>query len=154
MLKYLPRTSTTLWPLKFGSVLIRSSNCSKGTRWISGTGWLRKLCWNRCLVNKCMHTPGITRPARPFRCIALARDTHTSSSDSIFRLESKRFSFINPQSITKTQSSIVTEVSAMLVVRTIFRLPGGAGRNTAVCSSLESDEWSGTSTNLLDLFKT
>jgi hypothetical protein len=35
-----------------------------------------------------MQTPGITRPARPFRCNAFAWDTQTSSRLSMFLLES------------------------------------------------------------------
>lgn len=39
-------------------------------------------------VKRCKHTPGMTRPARPLRWRALARDTQTVSSDSMFLFES------------------------------------------------------------------
>lgn len=55
--------------------------------------------------------------------------------------------------MTNTQSSIVTEVSAIFVLRTIFRFPLGAGRNTAACSSLDRVECSGTRVYFPDLEK-
>lgn len=39
-------------------------------------------------MNRCKHTPGMTRPARPLRWRALARDTQTVSRDSMFLFES------------------------------------------------------------------
>ena len=65
----------------------------------------------------------MTLPALPFLCRALAFDTHTVSNDSMFLFGSNLFSFIRPTSITKTQSSIVIDVSAMFVEITIFLCP-------------------------------
>lgn len=61
------------------------------------------------------------------------------------------FSFIRPQSTTNTQSSIVTEVSAIFVDSTIFLAPRLGFLKTRACSSLDSVEWSGTNTYLPDL---
>jgi len=40
--------------------------------------------------------------------------------------------------------SIVIEVSAIFVAKTIFRVPFGGRSNTAVCSAVEREEWSGS----------
>lgn len=85
----------------------------------------------------------MTRPARPFLCIALARETQQVSRLAIFWLELKRVSFIFPVSMTNTQSSIVTEVSAILVLNTIFRTPAFVFRKTRFCSSLDKLECNG-----------
>ena len=50
---------------------------------IPGIGCSCILFSYRWLVNKWKHTPAATRPARPFRCSAFARDTHTVSRLSI-----------------------------------------------------------------------
>lgn len=89
-----------------------------------------------------MHTPGITRPARPFLCNAFARDTQHISKLSIFWFELNLVSFILPLSITKTQSSIVMDVSAKFVLNTIF-LVSLHFLKTKFCSSLDKDECKG-----------
>ena len=86
-------------------------------------------------VIKWKATPGWHRPARPRRCLALARLTVTSSSDSMRRCGSKRFSFMRPVSMTYPQSSTVTAVSAMFVESTTLRTPGGGRSKTLRCSS-------------------
>ena len=51
--------------------------------------------------------------------------------------------------MTKTASSMVIEVSAMLVASTTLRTPGGIVSKTSDCSAGESDEWSGRMRNAL-----
>lgn len=108
---------------KVGKTFMFKSRLSNGILWISGIGCGSKWYLNLWLVNKWMQTPDITRPALPLRWKALALDTQTVSKLSIFLFGSKRFSFIFPESITNTQSSIVTEVSAMFVESIIFLTP-------------------------------
>mmetsp|Transcript_24687 Transcript_24687/g.65242 ORF Transcript_24687/g.65242 Transcript_24687/m.65242 type:complete len:200 (-) Transcript_24687:170-769(-) len=117
------------------SALMVSTRRSSGTREISG-GWKLSMT-SSCvkLVIRWKATPGRVRPARPRRCLALARETRTSSSDSMRFAGSKRFSFMRPQSMTKLTSSTVMAVSAMFVAMTIFRTPGGARSKTRRCSS-------------------
>lgn len=62
-------------------------------------------------------------PARPRLCLALARLTHSGLSVVMLLSMSKFFSLILPQSITYTTSSIVMDVSAMLVAMMILRTP-------------------------------
>lgn len=50
------------------------------------------------------------------------------------------FSFILPESMTYTTSSMVTDVSAILVEMMIFVTPSGGRLKTACCSSLDKDE--------------
>lgn len=61
-----------------------------------------------------------------------------------------RFSFILPESMTYTTSSMVTEVSAMLVEMMILVTPSGGRQKTACCSSLVKVECSGYTTHLED----
>mmetsp|Transcript_14939 Transcript_14939/g.48466 ORF Transcript_14939/g.48466 Transcript_14939/m.48466 type:complete len:386 (+) Transcript_14939:305-1462(+) len=127
------------------SALIVRTSRSSGTRRISGC-WCASATWSKeWLVLRWKATPGRTRPARPRRCLALARETSTSSSDSILRAGSYRFSFIRAQSTTKTTSSMVTDVSAMFVASTTLRTPAGGRSNTRRWSSGGSVEWSGSS---------
>lgn len=109
----------------------------------------RNLNTNLYEVYKWMQTPGITRPARPFLCIAFARDTQQVSRLSMFELELNLFSFIIPVSITKTQSSMVIDVSAIFVLSTILRTSLLVFWNTRLCSSLERLECNGTTMNCL-----
>ena len=45
--------------------------------------------------------------------------------------------------MTNTTSSMVMEVSAILVAITTFRTPGGGRLNTAFCSSVDKEECNG-----------
>ena len=53
------------------------------------------------------------------------------------------FSLTRHVSITYTTSSMVTLVSAILVLTTILRVPRGGTRNTRLCSAEDSEECSG-----------
>lgn len=59
------------------------------------------------------------------------------------------FSFILPESMTYTTSSMVTEVSAMFVEMIIFVTPSGGRLKTACCSSLVRVEWRGYTSHLM-----
>lgn len=100
-------------------------------------------------VYKWIHTPGITRPARPLLCMAFARDTQRVSKLSIFWFELNLVSFIIPTSITKTQSSIVIDVSAKFVLITILRTSFSVFLNIRLCSSLDKLECKGKMRNLV-----
>ena len=53
-----------------------------------GIGWSLRWKSYRCPEKRWKQIPAQTRPARPRRCKAFARDTHTTSRDSIPLLES------------------------------------------------------------------
>ena len=99
-------------------------SCCSGVRSISGA-CDGAMVANRARVNMAKRAPGATRPARPRRCFAAARETHASASADTPRLASQRISFARPVSMTYRTSSIVTEVSATFVATTILRTPGG-----------------------------
>lgn len=63
-------------------------------------------------------------------------------------MRSYLFSFILPESMTYTTSSMVTEVSAMFVEMMIFVTPSWGRLKTACCSSLDKVEWSGYTAHL------
>eukprot|EP00964_Phaeocystis_antarctica_P052290 scaffold30603_cov48-Phaeocystis_antarctica.AAC.2 len=77
-----------------------STRRSSGTRRTSGVCASSAIVSWACEVSRWKATPGRQRPARPRRCLALARETRTSSSDSIRLAGSKRFSFMRPVSMT------------------------------------------------------
>ena len=78
--------------------------------------------------------PGSVRPARPARWSAEARDTRTVSSRVMPVEASKAGSRCSPLSMTMRTPSMVIEVSAIEVARTILRVPGAGGRIAASCS--------------------
>jgi hypothetical protein len=78
-----------------------------------------------------IHTPGLTRPARPFRCAALALLHQPSVNFASCVRASKVIRFTRPESTTCVTSGIVTEVSATFVASTTFRVPFGAGGERA-----------------------
>ena len=121
---------------------VDSINSSKGTRCNSGSWWSGSRCskWS-CVYNR-TQTPGRTRPARPARCRADAREHQAVSS--VGQAENNfsdpcrwcRTSLTRPQSTTHVTSGIVTELSATLVARTILRAyPWGTGAKAARWSS-------------------
>ncbi len=62
-------------------------------------------------LTKWKQMPGRTRPARPRRCLAFARETHSGLSVDKLDSTSKFVILILPQSTTYTTSSIVIDVS-------------------------------------------
>ena len=80
------------------------------------------------------HTPGRTRPARPFRCAALAALHHPSRNAENLVAGSCVNRFARPVSTTYVTSGIVNDVSATFVASTIFRAPAGGGANARCCS--------------------
>ncbi len=88
--------------------------------------------------------PGAVRPARPARCSAEARLIRSSDQRSTPRSGSNRTSRTWPLSITVRTPSMVSEVSAMFVLRMIFRR--SPGRRASSCSSAVSDPCSGRMT--------
>mmetsp|Transcript_2589 Transcript_2589/g.7891 ORF Transcript_2589/g.7891 Transcript_2589/m.7891 type:complete len:210 (-) Transcript_2589:664-1293(-) len=124
------------------SFLMCRQTSSRGTRIISGTGCFFILP-ALSLVKREKHTPGCTRPARPFLCFALAAEIQPSMSMPRPLEASYCLSLTCPESTTKTMSSIVMEVSAMFVARTNFLIPLGGFLKTPLCSSGEMFEWRG-----------
>ena len=94
------------------------------------------------------HTPGLVLPALPFLCRAAARDTKSSTSRPIPRDASCLRSLSLPESITKLTSSIVMDVSAMLVATTHLRTPGGGRWKTLRWSAGDTEECKGKTQRL------
>ena len=92
--------------------------------------------------------PRIERKAHPFLCSAAARDTKSSTSRPIPRAASCHRSLSLPASITKLTSSIVIEVSAMLVATTHLRTPRGGRWKALRWSAGETDECRGKTQRL------
>ena len=82
--------------------------------------------------------PGAVRPERPRLCFAAACETHVSASTDRPRCESQHISFARPVS-TDDLTSIVTDVSAMLVATTILRTPLGGRSKILRWSLLERE---------------
>ena len=76
-------------------------------------------------AQKCARSSGAARPRTTTHFIDLAR----------------------PLSTTNVTSSMVMEVSAMLVARMIFHAPAGGRLKTARCFSVGMPEWSGRTWN-------
>lgn len=119
--------------------LSKRTTMPRFVRWISGTVFSSSSLANAHLVNSRNALPGPTRPARPARWFADAREhygkvrsvrgrpvvdisllTGTTVSEDIPVRGLYVFCLTNPGSITKTTPSIVMEVSAMLVARTTY----------------------------------
>mmetsp|Transcript_17145 Transcript_17145/g.60172 ORF Transcript_17145/g.60172 Transcript_17145/m.60172 type:complete len:255 (+) Transcript_17145:800-1564(+) len=124
------------------SCLICRHSSSSGVRSISAT-WKSAIAAWRSLEKRWMLRPGRTRPARPARCLADARDVHVACRLEHCVKGSYSICLTLPASMTKTMSSMVIDVSAMLVAMTILRTPGGGRSNTARCSDVDSVECSG-----------
>mmetsp|Transcript_3800 Transcript_3800/g.14091 ORF Transcript_3800/g.14091 Transcript_3800/m.14091 type:complete len:220 (-) Transcript_3800:1226-1885(-) len=116
-----------------GSPRPKANNCnttsSNDLLKISGVGHLRNSA-NLHFGNKCTTTPSCVRPTRPFLCTAFAHVMAEVSSAPNCRPASKTRSFMTPLLMTNTMSSTVTEVSAMLVLKTTLRKPLGGSANT------------------------
>ena len=72
--------------------------------------------------------------------------THSFEISVVFKISvdwKKNFVFCRPESTTYLIPGIVSEVSAMIVVRTNFRVPFGVSRNIFSCSFGPSAEYSG-----------
>ena len=82
------------------------------------------------------HFPGPVLPDRPARCSAEAFEMGVSRSDSIPVFGLYELILQYPGSTTYLIPSMVNDVSAILVARTTFRVPLGAGSNTFACSSV------------------
>mmetsp|Transcript_29554 Transcript_29554/g.86425 ORF Transcript_29554/g.86425 Transcript_29554/m.86425 type:complete len:278 (-) Transcript_29554:749-1582(-) len=94
---------------------------------------------------RCQHLPARTRPARPRRWWADARETHAGSKHATLAWASYVFSLCLPESITKATSSMVIEDSAMLVAMITLRCPAGGRSKTARCCALGTAPWSACS---------
>ena len=105
--------------------IIWSKSEFSGTRCISGVVNSLKLLQSFSPYNL-KQTPGPVRPARPFRCSALARLIPNSCKRCILYLGSQLISLTLPESAINLNPSIVIEVSAMFVARIHFRTPIGA----------------------------
>mmetsp|Transcript_29918 Transcript_29918/g.97480 ORF Transcript_29918/g.97480 Transcript_29918/m.97480 type:complete len:277 (+) Transcript_29918:832-1662(+) len=122
--------------------LMDRHSCSRGTRNISGVPKSDMVA--SCIeLKRWKQYPSRTRPARPRRCRALARLTHVVTSEDNRPFGSYCVSRTRPVSMTNTTSSMVMEVSAMLVDKTTLRTPSGGVANARCCSSLESVECTG-----------
>ena len=66
----------------------KTLECSQYTASVPGIGCSLRWCSNRWPVKRWKQMPAVTRPARPRRCSAFARDTHTVSKLSMLRAES------------------------------------------------------------------
>mmetsp|Transcript_15724 Transcript_15724/g.42621 ORF Transcript_15724/g.42621 Transcript_15724/m.42621 type:complete len:349 (-) Transcript_15724:1743-2789(-) len=128
----------------------RQSSC-RGPRSISGLRAASMQRVERWRVKSLNTWPARTRPARPARWRASACETHTSTRRRICLRSSNIDCLARPESMTKTASSMVIDVSAMLVASTTLRTPGGIVSKTADCSVGERDEWSGSRRNLSGL---
>mmetsp|Transcript_12085 Transcript_12085/g.50868 ORF Transcript_12085/g.50868 Transcript_12085/m.50868 type:complete len:250 (-) Transcript_12085:1736-2485(-) len=82
------------------------------------------------------HVPACTRPARPLRWCAAAFDTQSGCSTASLLSASYEVCFDFPPSTTYTMSSMVIEVSAMLVERMTLRCPSGGRAKTWRCCSV------------------
>ena len=106
---------------------VDSINSSRGTLCNSGSWWSGSRCskWS-CVYNR-TQTPGRTRPARPARCRADAREhqavSRVGQAENNFSDPCRwcLTSFTRPQSTTQVTSGIVTLLSATLVASTILR---------------------------------
>mmetsp|Transcript_70771 Transcript_70771/g.207622 ORF Transcript_70771/g.207622 Transcript_70771/m.207622 type:complete len:228 (-) Transcript_70771:494-1177(-) len=81
------------------------------------------------------HLPCCVRPARPARCVACTCETSVISRDSMPVLGLKTFCLQYPQSMTKPTPATVSEVSAMLVLKTSFLQSSGTSSKTFRWSS-------------------
>jgi len=135
-----PRSSTKIWRTKSSRPTLCISGSWYSFSWLSWV-WLENIWYA---------TPGRTRPALPRRWFADARLTQASTRLGVPFNSSLWFSFTRPESTTKTTSSMVIEVSAMLVLITILRTPFGGISKTAVCSEDDSDECRGNIKTLGD----
>mmetsp|Transcript_80614 Transcript_80614/g.250175 ORF Transcript_80614/g.250175 Transcript_80614/m.250175 type:complete len:208 (+) Transcript_80614:1171-1794(+) len=98
-----------------------------------GTSWSRRS--KRLRVMRWKEKPSHTRPARPRRCRTSAREINCSLSEEVLEGSWYRWLFTLPLSTTKTTSGMVTPVSAMFVLNTIFRTPRRGRSNAFACSS-------------------
>jgi len=92
---------------------------SNGERCIFGS-WNSAKASNHDFENKRYTSPGRTRPARSFLCVAQALEIHVWCNVETAVYASYPFSLSFPESMTYTTSSIVTAVSAMFVDSTTF----------------------------------
>jgi hypothetical protein len=127
------------------SDLRRSTTEPRFVRWISGTVFSSSSFANAHLVYKRKALPGPTRPARPARWFAEARE-HCAMDQVMFHDEARdarltgttvseampvrglnEFCLTKPGSMTNTTPSMVIDVSAMFVASTTLRAPSGVG---------------------------
>ena len=127
-------------------ILIWRHKASRGVRKISGV--VKSASFASCALEyRWKQYPSRTRPARPRRCLLLARLHHAVTRLDMRLAGSYWVSRTRPPSMTKTTSSMVIEVSAMFVAMTTLRTPGGGLLKVRRCSSEDSVECSGMSMN-------
>mmetsp|Transcript_77394 Transcript_77394/g.226969 ORF Transcript_77394/g.226969 Transcript_77394/m.226969 type:complete len:447 (-) Transcript_77394:2020-3360(-) len=116
--------------------------CARSHRCISGDGRSGARFSCSWLYNR-RTRPSRTRPARPRRCTAELTETRAVPRDDMRRRASYVSSRCKPASTTTEMSSMVTELSAILVPRMTLTLPFGAFWNTFCCCSFGRVECSG-----------
>ena len=121
-----------------------SASGARSAASISAGGWAGRAP-SAAFVHIRKQVPGATRPARPRRWSASARDTGSVTSRLIPDPGSNRARRARPQSTTTRMSSIVSDVSAIDVASTSLR-PVAAGAMAARCALNGIDPCSGHST--------
>ena len=103
--------------------------------WVISAGKCARRVESSIRLHKRYATPSFTRPARPLRCSALARDDVTVTSSVNPVRESRRGVRARPASTTMCTPSTVRDVSAISVLRTTRRRPLALAFSAASCSA-------------------